>query len=118
MKKIVALLMVLALFSTTVFAAPLSVAASLGEPAQAKTVASSAVDEFDTLFADVQAVALTDLEASEVEGDGFFGTIFGCLAAAVTTAIVVVDLVQGNTDAASKHLAGYSLAGGLVIFVP
>jgi hypothetical protein len=36
MKKIVALFVVLALFSTTVFAAPLSVAASLGEPTQSK----------------------------------------------------------------------------------
>jgi hypothetical protein len=42
----------LTFFATTTFAAPVSVAASLTEPAQ--TVASSA--DLDALFADVQAV--------------------------------------------------------------
>ena len=65
MKKITALLVALAVFATTAFAAPMSVAASLPEPVQ--TVASSA--DLDALFADINAVALTNEEAAAVEGE-------------------------------------------------
>ena len=68
MKKITALLVALAVFATTAFAAPISVAASLPEPVQ--TVASSVDTDLNALFADVNAVALTNEEAAAVEGDG------------------------------------------------
>ena len=114
MKKITALLVALALSASTAFAAPISIAASLPEPAQ--TVASSA--DLDALFADVNAAALTEEEATAVEGEGLFGNIFACITAAVTTATAIVDLVQGNTNAAAEHLAGgMALAGGL-LFIP
>jgi hypothetical protein len=80
MKKAVSLLVALALFATTAFAAPVSVAASLPEPAQ--TVVSgeqtapeafSAIDETgdlfaDALFADVGGTPLTTTEAGQVDG--------------------------------------------------
>jgi hypothetical protein len=118
MKKIVALLMALALFSTTVFAAPLSVAASLGAPTQAKTVATSLADkanasqtdslssneviittddDFDMLFSDVNAVALTSDEASNVEGTGFF------------TFLIVAAIVLGAATGGTAAVLGINL---------
>ena len=79
MKKIVSLLVVLALFASTAFAAPVSVAASLPEPTQ--TVTPSA--DLDALFADVNAVPLTDIEAQAVEGDGPVGAVIGAIAGVV-----------------------------------
>jgi hypothetical protein len=99
-KKIVAVLVILALFSTSVFAAPLSVTASFSEPVQ--TVVSSeqtqeapeafsAIDETgdlfaDTLFADVGGIPLTTTEAGQVEGGGIVPLIILCVAVAVLVA--------------------------------
>jgi uncharacterized protein YcfJ len=82
MKKVIAVLVIMGVFSTTLFAAPLSVAGSWDTSSQevSRTELSAkadALNEFDDLFADVQAVALTPEEATAVEGDGFFGAIFG-----------------------------------------
>ena len=99
-KKIVAVLVVLAIFSTSVFAAPVSVAASIPEPAQ--TVVSSeqtqeapeafsAIDETgdlfaDALFADVGGTPLTTTEADQVEGG--IGPIPIIIAVAVAAMLV------------------------------
>jgi hypothetical protein len=112
----------MAVFSTTLFAAPLSAAGSLQGFSREISLAeqsSAATGEFDDLFAGVQAAVLTSEEAEAVEGEGFWGSIFGAVAAAVTVGICVVDLVQGNTETASQHLAGgMAVAGGLVALVP
>jgi hypothetical protein len=75
MKKVIALLTMMAVFSTAVFAAPLSVAGSLGTTSSEFSLAgqtSADPNGFDDLFADVQAVQLTAAEAAEVEGEGFW----------------------------------------------
>jgi uncharacterized membrane protein len=99
-KKITALLVALALFASTAFAAPLSVAAEFGYPAPVQTGASSeqvpeafsAIDETgdffaDALFAGVGGIPLTAAEADQVEGDG---------AAAVIAAVVVVVIIANT----------------------
>jgi hypothetical protein len=82
MKKIISLLVILALFASTAFAVPLSVAASFPEPTQtvvsseqtqAVSEAFSAIDETgnlfaDALFADVGGTPLTTSEAQLVDG--------------------------------------------------
>ena len=77
MKKIIALFVAMAFFSTTVFAAPLSLAGSLGtqpnEFALAGQLSVGGHDGFGDLFADVDAVALTQEEAQAVEGEGSIG---------------------------------------------
>jgi hypothetical protein len=75
MKKAVSLLVALALFASTAFAVPLSVAASLPESAAAQTVTSSVSADIDDLFADVNAVPLTDIEAQTIKGEGTFGLL-------------------------------------------
>jgi hypothetical protein len=74
--------MVLAIFSTTVFAAPLSSVTDY-QPKGSQDIASwevsraglstktDSLNDFDDLFADVNAVALTTEEAQAVEGKGF-----------------------------------------------
>lgn len=96
MKKIIAILMVLALFSTSVFAAPLSVSASLDSPVPVddKSEAIKGFSFEDDLFTGVQAVALTDEEAAAVEGEGPWGAFFGAIGGAI---IGIVDwAVNGN----------------------
>lgn len=63
---------------------PLSVSGSLDKPSQelSRTERSAKVDtdalnEFDDLFGDVQAVALTTEEAQTVEGEGFLSGLAG-----------------------------------------
>jgi hypothetical protein len=84
MKKIVSLLVALALFASTTFAVPLSVATEISEPVSAQTVTSSeqariapkafsAIDEtgdlfVNALFADVVGTPLTMAESDQVEG--------------------------------------------------
>ena len=118
MKKVVSLLVALALFATTAFAAPVSVAASLPEPVQ--TVASSA--DLDALFADVNAVALTEEEAQAVEGEGIFGAIiFGGFGACVggflglTVGVVTGDIKTG-TKAGMASGGVIGAIGGLIGF--
>jgi hypothetical protein len=124
MKKVIAVLMIMAVFSTSVFAAPLSVAGSMYN--SSKEVSrfdlsskTDALNDFDDLFADVQASALTAEEAKAVEGEGLFGWICSAIVGTITTAIVIVDLVQGNTNAATEHLVkGTGVAAGLALFLP
>jgi hypothetical protein len=65
----------MAVFSTAVFAAPLSVAGSLDTASSEFSLAgqtSADPNGFDDLFADVNAAALTQKEAAAVEGDGIY----------------------------------------------
>jgi hypothetical protein len=99
MKKITALLVALALFATTAFAAPISVVASLPESAQ--TMVSST--DLDDLFADVSAVALTDIEAQTVEGDGPIAAVAGAIVGAVVgVAAVVTNVIPYNPPSQSR----------------
>jgi hypothetical protein len=121
MKKVTAMLMITAVFSTTVFAAPLSTVGSWDLRSQevfSTELSSGSLPDSDDLFSGITSVQLTDAEAEAVEGEGLFGTIFACVTAAATIAISVVDLVQGDTDAAASHLiSGMALAGTLATVV-
>jgi hypothetical protein len=116
----------MAVFSTTVFAAPLSLAGSLDTTSSEFSLAgqtSAPYDGLDALFADVNAVALTDEEAAAIEGDGaIFAAIGAIFTGVVTVAIVVVDLVNNDTDKATAHLSGgAATAAGWVaatVFLP
>jgi hypothetical protein len=122
MKKVIAVMVIMAVFSTTVFAAPLSVAGSLDKTSlegfrSELSIKTDSHNDFDDLFADVQAVALTTEEAQNVEGEGIFGIIGAAIIGAVTVGIVVVDLVKGNTTSATNNLAkGAGVAGGFALF--
>jgi hypothetical protein len=72
MKKVVSVLAIMAVFSTAVFAAPLSLAGSLDTSSREVVSGIEAFGDFEDLFTDVQAVALTDNEAQAVEGEGFW----------------------------------------------
>jgi hypothetical protein len=115
MKKVIAILTIMAVFSTAVFAAPLSVAGSLGTTSSEITLAgqtSVGPNGLDELFADVNATALTDEEAAAVEGDGPFSALIGAIVVgAMTVAAATVDLVNGDTDKVMTHLgAGVGIA--------
>jgi hypothetical protein len=101
MKKIIALTVALALFASTAFAAPISVAASLVEPVTAQTVSPSASADLDALFSDVTAVPLTDSEAQAVEGEGFFGALIGAVIGVVIGlgCGLVVGVITGDVSA-------------------
>jgi outer membrane lipoprotein SlyB len=72
MKKVIALMVIMAMFSTTVFATPLSVAGS--SDALSGEISLSSQSDAD-LFADVQAAALTPEEVQAVEGEGWFNAL-------------------------------------------
>ena len=114
MKKIIALFMALAVFSTALFAAPGSVSKSMSdsfggqtkaismtaEPVKTHAVANSKdteiiksldqskafgnFNEADDLFADVHAFQLTDSEAAQVEVDGWI-FLLGLIAIGIGT---------------------------------
>jgi hypothetical protein len=77
MRRTIALLVTMILVSASIFAAP---AVSIPDETYSKKVAvsgnqeqtaietSGAIDETASLFADVEAIALTDSEASQAEG--------------------------------------------------
>ena len=102
LKKFFAVLTVLAVFSTTVFALPSSAAVSLNNQnnqGQGKAEASEALADFDAfqdgdLFADVKATQLTDEEAQAVEGEGFWGALIGGIVCggAALTGIVILNI--------------------------
>jgi hypothetical protein len=80
MKKVVSVLMIMAVFSTVAFAAPLSVADSLDTLSREITrteLTTASLSEANDLFADVQAVSLTVEEAEAVEGEGICGILIG-----------------------------------------
>ncbi|MDR0556634.1 MAG: hypothetical protein LBG43_02000 [Treponema sp.] len=93
MKKVIALIVIMAIFSTTAFAAPLSVAGS-SDALSAETSLSSQSDV--DLFADVHVAALTPEQAQAVEGAGPFGAILGGIVGLVTTVITTVNYVNNN----------------------
>jgi hypothetical protein len=111
MKKVISVLVIMAVFSTTLFAAPLSIAGSLDKPSQdeSRSELSARVDslnEFDDLFAGVNAVPLTTEEAQAVEGEGLFGAIFGAAVGAF------IGAVTGEpTTAAAGAAVGVALGG-------
>jgi outer membrane murein-binding lipoprotein Lpp len=119
MKKIIALTVALTFFATTTFAAPVSAAASLPEPAQ--TVSADLNADLDALFADVNAAALTDEEAQAVEGEGLFGALLAGLAGGVVGfaygafAGIAVGLITGDVKAAvAGGAAGGAALGAFV----
>jgi hypothetical protein len=100
MKKIAFVLMILTVFSASVFAAPGSLSASLDNyrPVDGKTYAigvlnAGGVSHADDLFADVGAVQLTDTDAQAVEGEGW---ITGLFKAVVTVVKVAVNVATEN----------------------
>jgi hypothetical protein len=108
MKKVVALMVIMAVFSTTAFAAPLSVAGS--SDTLSEEISLSSQSEAD-LFADVDSVALTSEEAQAVEGEGW---ISGMLAAIATVVILVVDACTLNYANMPSHaLSGVGTTLGL-----
>jgi LytS/YehU family sensor histidine kinase len=116
MKKAVSLLVALALFATTAFAAPLSVAASFPEPAQ--TVTSSASTDIEALFADVAAVPLTDEEAQSVEGEGVVGAIIGGVVGGVIVGFVgglVGGIIQQNAINNRPEAVKVAVVGGTIL---
>jgi hypothetical protein len=75
MKKAIALVMILAVTATTLFASPVSVIGSVNASSAEVTLAgmpaqTNAFGSADDLFAGVQAIALTPEEAQDVEGEG------------------------------------------------
>jgi hypothetical protein len=127
MKKIISLMVALALFASTAFAAPISVAASFVEPISAQTVSASGSTDIDDLFGDVAAVPLTDSEAQAVEGVGIGSAIAAGFAGYVSGIVtwgyaVVVELVIFNTpipqgDAAFKSMMSSAITGAAAGFV-
>jgi hypothetical protein len=82
MKKVISVLVIMAVFSSAVFAAPLSVAGSLDTSSREVSYSAGSLgpemfNDSNDLFADVEAVALTDTEAAEVEGEGWLGALVG-----------------------------------------
>jgi hypothetical protein len=123
MKKVVALLMVLAVFSATVFAAPVSIAGSLDASSREVLSAGLSVktdnpDGFDDLFADVRATPLTDIEASETEGEGFWGGLLGGVAGGIAGALGLsfsFNFIQSNVPSATVISVKYSTIAGSVL---
>jgi hypothetical protein len=116
MKKVVSVLVIMAVFSTAVFAAPLSVAGSLDtlsrEPSRTELASKTeGFSEFDDLFADVQATQLTNADAAAVEGEGLFGTLIGAIAGAVTVAVTGGNVTQVLSGAASGAVIGSLVSG-------
>jgi hypothetical protein len=94
MKKVIFALVIMAAFSTTVFAQPLPVAGSPDKLSGDFALAGPASTAFESdLFADVNAAALSREEAQAVEGDGWLSGLFR---AVVTAVQVVVNVASGN----------------------
>jgi hypothetical protein len=118
MKKLIALLVILAVFSTAVFAAPAAAGVAFGE-ASASTIVSLTADT-DDLFATVDAVALTDGESATVEGEGpvggVVGAVLGGIGGAIGGAIAVVQSGSSKTFAqVVATIAGCAIAGALTL---
>ncbi|MHB9293982.1 hypothetical protein Holit_03104 [Hollandina sp. SP2] len=126
MKKVISVLVIMAVFSTTLFAAPLSVAGSWDKPSQevSRTELSAKADmlnEFDDLFVEVNAVALTTEEAQAVEGEGFISGFITGVMQWGTGAAVMGTNGTGQQQAASMLSSAIisGLFGGVCgLFVP
>jgi hypothetical protein len=123
MKKIVSLVVALVLFTASAFAAPLSGTDSFnairvdtarvsGNQTETASEVFSAVDESDSLFVDVRAVALTDTEASEIEGAGPIGAFLGAIVGGAVGAIV--GGVTGGANGAIAGTVGGAVGGGVM----
>jgi hypothetical protein len=93
MKKIVALFVALAFFSSaTLFAAPVAGTAPAPQP--------GASFEVNAFFADVDATQLSDTEAEAVEGEGPLLLILGAILAGATLgagfAVLGISLIPGT----------------------
>jgi hypothetical protein len=110
MKKAIALVMVLAVTATTLFAGPVSALGSVNIPSTEITLAGmpSQTNDFDDLFAGIQVATLTPAEAQAVEGDGWFSAL---VAAVATVVVVKICNSTGNTGlAAAAQSVGTDLA--------
>jgi outer membrane lipoprotein SlyB len=84
MKKVIALMVIMAIFSTTAFAAPLSVAGSQDALSGEISLSSQSFETEAVLFADIQSAALTSEEAQAVEGEGWLNALIsGVIGAAI-----------------------------------
>ena len=110
MKRIIAFLIALSMFSISVFAAPASMAASLGNPVplevKSEAAASFTLNTDDDLFADVNATQLTDEEAQAVEGEGFWGALIGGIIGGVSSALVLIGTIIENPPTTPKDIIG------------
>ncbi|MDR2447788.1 MAG: hypothetical protein LBD58_10980 [Treponema sp.] len=100
MKKVIALMVIMAIFSTTAFAAPLSVAGSQDALSEQISLSSLSFETDAALFADVQAAALTSEEAQDVEGTGpwlfILGAILAGSAIGAGFALMGISLIPGT----------------------
>jgi hypothetical protein len=96
MKKVLAVLLIMAVCSTAVFAVPLSIVSSrdpLSREVFSAELSSASLNDVDDLFADIHAAALTDIEAEAVEGEGWLS---GLLSAVVTVVKIAKDVATQN----------------------
>jgi hypothetical protein len=108
-KKFVAVSVVFVLLAGTVFAAPSQLAGSSTTVDADKANVALGVDDID-VFADVEAIALSDNETSEVEGAGFWGAIIvGVANAGAKIASIAQNGGSGNTG---LDILGVVVAGG------
>jgi hypothetical protein len=105
------------------FAAPLSIAGSLDKPSQdeSRSELSAKVDslnEFDDLFAEVNAVPLTTEEAQAVEGEGFWGGLIGGVVGGIAGAFClssVFNTIQSNAiNNTLKAIQTATIGGGIL----
>jgi hypothetical protein len=125
MKKAVALLMVLTVTSMMVFAIPVSPITGF-QSGGSQDILSWEVshNDFGDLFSDVRATPLTDIEASEVEGEAFWGGLLGGVLGGIVGAFLgstAFNWVQTNFSAnptipaIQASTAAGSLLGGLAL---
>jgi hypothetical protein len=101
MRKAIVLLMVLAVTATTLFAGPVSAFGSVNVPSTEITLAGipAQTNDFDDLFAGIQAPRLTDVEASKIEGEGFWGGVLGGVVGGIAGALGLgysFNFIQSN----------------------
>ncbi|MDR2446580.1 MAG: hypothetical protein LBD58_04735 [Treponema sp.] len=107
MKKVIALMVIMAIFSTTAFAAPLSVADSQDALSEEISLSSQTFETDADLFADIQPAALTSEEAQAVEGEGWLNAL---ISGAIGS---VIGGLTGAASGASMLLGVLTLLGWL-----
>ncbi|MDR2052137.1 MAG: hypothetical protein LBP80_01875 [Treponema sp.] len=112
MKKVVALLMILAVTSSTVFAAPVSAITGHQSGGSQDALSREVTrNNFDDLFNDVQATPLTNVEASEVEGEGFWGALIGGIIGGVGATCLVIGDILNNPPKTVSEIGGTAVIG-------
>lgn len=121
MKKVISVLVIMAVFSTTVFAAPLSVAGSWDKqsqkvsPRSELSATADALNEFDDLFGDVQAVALTTEEAQTVEGEGFLSGLAGFISGVIQYGVQSsVNIVRCQSNGTPQEQVSNMFTGAII----